>query len=494
MDGTKYTPLSTFLLLCISISCNYLNLSLQMDAKTRDYAERFVTFVSKSPSPYHAVDNIKEKLVANGFEVLKEKDEWYVAPGKSYVVTRNGSSLIAFRVGDNYKPGGPVAIVGAHTDSPCLRIKPISKKSSEGFIQVGVEQYGGLIAHLWFDRDLSIAGRVYVREPSGKYVPRLLHVNKPLMRIPTLAIHLNREVNQKLEINRETEMVPIAGQEVYGHSCASDPNLRLTESQFQAVKHVVERHSESLVTSIIALELGVDARQIEDFELVLCDHQPPTLGGMHDEFIFAPRLDNLTSCFAAAEGITAVKPASDSISMISLFDHEEIGSVSAQGADSSFLPDVLTRLADSNAGALARMCSRSFLLSSDQAHGVHPNYERFYEKANRPHVNGGPVIKINANQRYATNSRGIVIIKAVAEKARVPLQLFVVRNDSPCGSTIGPMLSAKLGLRTLDLGNPQLSMHLIRETGGSHDVIRLSTLFGEFFSSFADVDSLVECD
>lgn len=464
-----------------------------MDSQTRDSAERFVQFVAKSPSPYHAVSNIKDKLVANGFETIKEADNWTISPGKSYVVTRNGSSLIAFRVGDNYKPGGPVAIVGAHTDSPCLRIKPILKKSAEGFIQVGVEQYGGLIAHLWFDRDLSIAGRVYVRESSGKYVARLLHINKPLMRIPTLAIHLNREVNQKFEFNRETEMVPIAGQEEFGHTCSTDPNLKLTDSEFQAVKHVVERHNKSLV-SLIAEELAIDVKQIEDFELVLCDHQPPTLGGMHDEFIFAPRLDNLTSCFAAADGIVASKPGPDSILMISLFDHEEIGSVSAQGADSSFLPDVLTRIADSLAGALARMCSRSFLLSSDQAHGIHPNYERFYEKANRPHVNGGPVIKINANQRYATNSRGIVIIKAVAERAKVALQLFVVRNDSPCGSTIGPMISAKLGLRTLDLGNPQLSMHLIRETGGSHDVIRLSTLFGEYFKSFSEVDSIVECD
>lgn len=469
------------------------NSTFLMDSATRDSAERFVAFVAKSPTPYHAVANIKEKLLSHDFEVLKEKDEWDIQPGKSYVVTRNGSSLIAFRVGDKYKLGGPIAIVGAHTDSPCLRIKPILKKTAEGFIQVGVEQYGGLIAHLWFDRDLSIAGRVYVREQSGKYVPRLVHIDKPLMRIPTLAIHLNREVNQKFEFNKETELVPIAGQEEYGHSCADDPSLKLTESEFNAVKQVVERHNESLVT-LIAHELQVDPRQIEDFELLLCDHQRPTLGGMHDEFIFSARLDNLTSCFAAADAIVGAKPAPESISLISLFDHEEIGSVSAQGADSSFLPDVLGRLADSNAGAMARMCSRSFLLSSDQAHGVHPNYDRFYEKANRPHVNGGPVIKINANQRYATNSMGIVLIKAVATRAKVPLQLFVVRNDSPCGSTIGPMLSAKLGLRTLDLGNPQLSMHLIRETGGSHDVIRLLTLFGEYFASYAEVDAQVECD
>lgn len=463
-----------------------------MDTATRDSAERFVSFVTDSPTPYHAVGNIKNKLVANGFEVLKERDSWHIEPGHNYVVTRNGLSLIAFKVGSKFAAGGPVAIVGAHTDSPCLRLKPISKKTSAGFIEVGVEQYGGLIAHLWFDRDLSLAGRVYVREENGKYVPRLLHIRKPLMRIPTLAIHLDREVNKKFEFDRETEMVPIAGQEEY-LSCADDPKLQLTEGEFEAVKHVVERHNESLVL-LIARELDVKPTQIEDFELLLCDSQPATLGGINEEFIFGPRQDNLTSCFAATDALIASTPGADSIAMISLFDHEEIGSVSAQGADSSFLPDILTRLGDTEPGAMARLCSRSFLLSLDQAHGVHPNYERFYEKANKPHVNKGPVIKINANQRYATNLRGIVLIKSIASQAKIPLQLFVVRNNSPCGSTIGPMLSAKLGIRTLDLGNPQLSMHSIRETGGSHDVIRLTNLFGGFFENFSAADAAVECD
>ncbi|OBA19598.1 peptidase M18, aminopeptidase I [Metschnikowia bicuspidata var. bicuspidata NRRL YB-4993] len=464
-----------------------------MDSETQTKAQGLVDFITYSPTPYHAVANVKQKLTLDGFVVLKEKDQWDLQPGQKYVVTRNASSLIAFKIGQSFRKGGPVAIVGAHTDSPCLRIKPISKKSGEGFIQIGVEQYGGLIAHSWFDRDLSVAGRVYVREKSGKYVPRLVHLRKPLMRIPTLAIHLDREVNKKFEFNKETELLPIAGQEKFGHSCADDPNLQLSTSEFEAVKHVVERHNESLLI-LIAKDLGVEVSQIEDFELLLCDYQDATLGGMHDEFIFAPRQDNLTSCFASMEALLASEPAEEGALMISLFDHEEIGSVSAQGADSSFLPDVLARLADSDNGAMARMCSRSFLLSSDQAHGVHPNYERVYEKANRPHVNGGPVIKINANQRYATNSRGIVLIKAVAQRAKVPLQLFVVRNDSPCGSTIGPMLSAKLGLRTLDLGNPQLSMHSIRETGGAYDVVRLTKLFGGFFAEYVDVDAAVECD
>ncbi|WPK27532.1 hypothetical protein PUMCH_004924 [Australozyma saopauloensis] len=463
-----------------------------MDTESLQAAQGFVNYINDSPTPYHAVANVKSELVASGFQVLKEKDHWKLEAGKSYVVTRNGSSLIAFRLGSSFEKGGPVAIVGAHTDSPCLKLKPISAKSGEGFVQVGVEQYGGLIAHSWFDRDLAIAGRVYVKTEDGQFVAKLLHIKKPLMRIPTLAIHLHREANTKFEFNKETEFVPIAGQEKF-YSCKDDPNLKLTESEFEAVKHVIERHNQALIT-LIAQELDVSPQQIEDFELLLCDYQPATLGGMSEEFIFGPRQDNLTSCFAAAKALLSAEVASTGASLISLFDHEEIGSVSAQGADSSFLPDILNRLADSDAGALARMCSQSFVISSDQAHGVHPNYERFYEKANRPHVNGGPVIKINANQRYATNSRGIVLIKAIAERSKVPMQLFVVRNDSPCGSTIGPMLLAKLGIRVLDLGNPQLSMHSIRETGGSHDIIKLQRLFAGFFEHFVAVDDTVLCD
>ena len=464
-----------------------------MDSESREAAQGFVQYINAAPTPYHAVAEIKQQLVSAGFEVLKERDQWELAPGKSYVVTRNGSSLIAFSLGADYKKGGPVAIVGAHTDSPCLKLKPISKKSGQGYIQVGVEQYGGLIADSWFDRDLAIAGCVYVKTADGRFTPKLLHIKRPLMRIPTLAIHLHREANNKFEFNKETEFVPIAGQEKFALSWADDQNLQLTKPEFEALNHVIERHNAPLI-QLIAQELGVQVSQIEDFELLLGDCQEATLGGIHEEFIFGPRQDNLTSCYAAAKALLTAKTAATGASLVSLFDHEEIGSVSAQGADSSFLPDILNRLADSESGALARMCSQSFVISSDQAHGIHPNYERFYELANCPHVNGGPVLKINANQRYATNSRGIVLIKAIAERVKVPMQMFVVRNDSPCGSTIGPMLLAKLGIRVLDLGSPQLSMHSIRETGGAHDVLRMQKLFAGFFEHFAETDLVIECD
>lgn len=476
-----------------------------------DYAQDFVDFVNASPTPYHAVNTAKGLLKQAGFEELVERNNWdsshSLKKGGKYYVTRNGSSLIAFTVGDKFENGNGIAIVGAHTDSPCLRIKPISKKTAEGFIQVGVEQYGGLIAHSWFDRDLSIAGRVYVKE-GDKFIPKLLKVDKPLLRIPTLAIHLDREVNTKFEFNRETKLVPIAGQVSVDKNespktCADDPALKMTPEEFESVQSVVTRHSESLV-ELIARELDVTPQQIEDFELVLFDHQKSVIGGLNDEFIFSPRLDNLTSCFTATRAIieSVDKLGNNSgVSMISLFDHEEIGSVSAQGADSTFLPDIIQRLTKvdfDGKGAphdyFHQTMSKSFLLSSDMAHGVYPNYGEKYEAQNRPQLNKGPVIKINANQRYATNSPGIVLLKKVADKAQVPLQLFVVRNDSPCGSTIGPILAAKLGIRTLDLGNPQLSMHSIRETGGTFDVVRLTDLFRSYFENYTDVDEKILCD
>ncbi|KAL7664965.1 aspartyl aminopeptidase [[Candida] zeylanoides] len=480
-----------------------------MSSQALECAQDFVDYVNASPTPYHAVKNVKTMLSKAGFIELMEAAKWpNLARSDKYFVTRNASSLIAFTIGAKYEAGDGVSIVGAHTDSPCLRLKPVSKKTSEGFIQIGVEQYGGLIAHSWFDRDLSIAGRVYVTDSNGYSVPKLIKIDKPLLRIPTLAIHLDRTVKEKFTFNSETKLVPIAGQVALDKheshmtgTCADDPELQMSSEQFQSVQSVITRHSYTLV-SLIASECDVAPQDIEDFELVLFDHQKSTIGGLNDDFIFSPRLDNLTSCFCATKGLiesTATLDQQRTIQLISLFDHEEIGSVSAQGADSTFLPDVLKRLvsnlstSDRN-DSFHQVMANSFLLSSDMAHGVHPNYGEVYEAQNRPHINKGPVIKINANQRYATNSPGIVLIKKCATLAEVPLQLFVVRNDSPCGSTIGPILSAKLGIRTLDLGNPQLSMHSIRETGGTFDVIRLCNLFTSFFENYHAVNSKIHCD
>jgi aspartyl aminopeptidase len=420
---------------------------------------------------------------------------------------------VAFAVGALWKPGNPIGMVGAHTDSPSLRVKPVSKRTANGYLQVGVETYGGGIWHSWFDRDLSVAGRVLVREGEGEgnFVQKLVKVDKPILRIPTLAIHLHRQTN--FDPNKEDELLPIAGLAEAELNKAAEPEAE-GESDFQPLKALPERHHPAFL-SLVAAEAGVDVSQIIDFELILYDTHKSCLGGLNDEFIFSARLDNLNMTFCAIKGlissVTSTPLDNDtSIRLVACFDHEEIGSLSAHGADSNLLPAILRRLSvlpgippssssptEENLAAstaFEQTLATSFLLSADMAHAVHPNYAGKYERNHTPAMNKGPVIKINANQRYATNSPGIVLIQEVARQAKVPLQLFVVKNDSPCGSTIGPMLSAKLGVRTLDMGNPQLGMHSIRETGGSGDVESAVRLFEGFLGRFGELEGRILVD
>ncbi|EFX00349.1 aspartyl aminopeptidase [Grosmannia clavigera kw1407] len=482
-------------------------------------ALEFIDFVNESPSPYHAVASAVARLEKAGFVHIKERDDWstQLQPGGKYYLTRNSSSVVAFAIGAKWQPGNPVAMIGAHTDSPCLRLKPVSRKTSVGFLQVGVETYGGGIWHSWFDRDLSVAGRVLVRTGDGTIVPKLVKIERPILRIPTLAIHLDR--SSEFNPNKETELFPIAGLvsaelnktatpegSEDGHEAAEAP---------EPLQPMTERHHPVLI-DVVAREAGVAPGQVADFELVLYDTQKSCLGGLHDEFVFSARLDNLGMTYCSLMGLIGSVAAPDSLAdepairLISCFDHEEIGSLSAQGANSNLLPAVLRRLSvvpsaeaadGSNSGAVTasstafeQTCSTSFLVSADMAHSVHPNYAAKYESSHHPVINKGTVIKINANQRYVTNSPGIVLLQETARLAGVPLQLFVVRNDSSCGSTIGPMLSAKLGVRTLDLGNPQLSMHSIRETGGAYDVEHSIKLFTAFFGSYSRLEAKILVD
>ncbi|TID22592.1 hypothetical protein CANINC_003252 [Pichia inconspicua] len=484
---------------------------MSLSSTARIQAQGFIDFVNASPTPYHVVETVKNKLIKNGFTELSERNNWagLVQKNKKYFVTRNNSSLIAFTVGGKYLPGDGFAMVGGHTDSPVLRIKPVSKQTKEGYAQVGVETYGGGIWHTWFDRDLSIAGRVYVNTEDGNIVSKLVKIDKPLLRIPTLAIHLSKDRYVKFEFNKETQFKPIAGleSETKSESSGCCESTKLSEEEFESVKSAVERHNKDLI-DLVAKQLDIKPTQIEDFELILYDTQPSCIGGLKDEFIFSPRLDNQVTCFCACEAIINSSlddslASRSGIQLISLFDHEEIGSLSAQGADSSFLPDIIQRLTILTANPevdlkgslppsyLLTAMAQSFMISSDMAHGVNPNYAENYDAQHKPHLNQGPVIKINANQRYVTNSAGIVLLKKIGEKAKTPLQLFVVRNDSPCGSTIGPMISAKLGLRTLDLGNPQLSMHSIRETCGSADIEKLVALFESYFENYTTVEKTI---
>ncbi|CAD6499787.1 BgTH12-03894 [Blumeria graminis f. sp. triticale] len=500
-------------------------------------AHDFLKFVNASPTPYHAVQTAINRLTASGFSEIRERDSWSsLQPGGKYYLTRNGSSIVAFAIGSQWKPGNSISMIGAHTDSPCLRIKPISKKTGSGFLQVGVETYGGGIWHTWFDRDLSIAGRAMCKDSKGNFMQRLVKVNRPILRIPTLAIHLDRSTS--FEPNKETELFPIAGLVAAELNRTGKDEKELTVDQaeggeFKPLKPLKDRHHPFIV-ELIAQHAGVTVEELIDFEMVLYDTQQACIGGINDELIFSPRLDNLGMTFCAIEGLieSVALPCAlekePSIRLSVCFDHEEIGSTSAQGAASNLLPAILRRLSvipshsqsssDKSCGELSthetlnlevntayeQTLSTSFLISADMAHSVNPNYAQKYETDHRPELNKGTVIKINANQRYATNSPGIVLLQEVARRAKfsphvanptgVPLQLFVVRNDSPCGSTIGPMLSASLGVRTLDLGNPQLSMHSIRETGGVYDVEHGVRLFESFFTNFSELESRILVD
>ncbi|KAI9807050.1 MAG: hypothetical protein M1825_005767 [Sarcosagium campestre] len=499
--------------------------------KSVSLADNFLSFVNGAPTPFHAVRSAIELLSDAGFEKIKESDAWShkVKAGGRYYLTRNTTSLVAFAVGKRWKPGNSVAMIGAHTDSPCLRIKPVSNKQSDGFIQVGVETYGGGIWHTWFDRDLGVAGRAIVKTGDGSFAQRLIKIDKPILRIPTLAIHLDRQ--ETFSFGKETQLLPIAGLVAAelnrtGQKAkqSGSPENEATKDGFEPLKALSERHHPYIV-QLIADEAGVRPADVVDFELVLYDTQKACIGGLNDELIFSARLDNLMMSFCSVTGLieslsspSALEDES-SIRLIALFDHEEIGSQTAQGADSNLLPAILRRLSvlpsssetasdlsyDTVGGsevdistAFEQTLSTSFLISADMAHSVHPNYPAKHEADHRPEMNKGVVIKINANARYATNSPGIVLLQEVARRAGsesgVPLQLFVVRNDSPCGSTIGPMLSAALGTRTLDLGNPQLSMHSIRETGGVHDIEHAIKLFESFFAHFSHLEKNIIVD
>ena len=476
-----------------------------------------LSFINESPTPFHAVHNVKEMLDEAGFTHLEERDTWSrkcVAGGK-YYITRNSSTIVAFAIGLEWEPGNPIAMVGAHTDSCALRIKPVSKKQSDGFIQVGVETYGGGLWHTWFDRDLSIAGRAMVKDKHGSFVQKLVKIDRPILRIPTLAIHLDRQ--EKFEFNKETQLFPIAGlvaaelnrqgkieaSKTPESSCSQDED----SGGFYPLKVATERHHPFIV-ELIANEAEVDPSDVIDFEIILYDTQRSCVGGLNQELIFSARLDNLEMSYCSTMGlINSVSSPNaldndECIRLISLFDHEEIGSNTAQGADSNFLPTTIRRLSSlsferkrkPDVDAYEQTLSKSFLVSADMAHSVNPNYSSKYESDHKPEMNKGTVIKINANARYATNSPGIVLIEEVARRAKVPLQLFVVRNDSSCGSTIGPMLAAALGIRTLDLGNPQLSMHSIRETGGIYDVDYGIRLVESFFEHYSELEKKFDID
>ncbi|EGO00625.1 hypothetical protein SERLA73DRAFT_178481 [Serpula lacrymans var. lacrymans S7.3] len=466
-------------------------------------AKRFLAFVNASPTPFHAVHNASARLEAAGFSKIREKDDWEknLAPGGRYYFTRNQSSLLAFTLPRSWRQGAGLSIVATHVDSPNLRVRPISKKSKAGYLQVGVETYGGGIWHSWLDRDLSLAGRVVVTQRDGSFNSKLVKIDRPLLRIPTLAIHLDRNVNDSLKFNKETEFVPILGliaSQLNGGADSSEDGKESNVPKPNANPSSIQENHHPALLAALAQELSIAPEEIHDFELALYDTQPSVLGGIENEFIFSPRLDNLLSSFCAVEALSghaslpAFSTLEGNVNCIALFNHEEIGSVSNSGAQSSLIPSLLSRLSPTPS-LLSQSVARSFLISADMGHAVHPNYTSKHEDNHKPVMNGGIVIKTNAQQRYSSDAIGSFIVKKLVERKGGKVQEFEVRNDIACGSTVGPMLS-KIGIRVVDVGNAMLSMHSIRETAGTQDVQHAIDLFSSFFEGFAGLDETLTAD
>ncbi|KHJ94018.1 aspartyl aminopeptidase [Oesophagostomum dentatum] len=453
----------------------------------RREAEEFVSFLNKAVTPFHAVQECRERLLQAGFEEVGESAHWNIKPNGKYFVTKNRSAIVAFAVGGNFIPGNGFSIVVGHTDSPCLRVKPISKLQSEKFNQVGVATYGGGIWRTWFDRDLCVAGEVVVKA-GDTLARRLVNVDHPILYIPNLAIHLTKD-RETFTCNNEKELRPIletlAAAGINEIKKDKDSNLG---DVVKDPRDISSEHHQNFL-DVIASSANATPEQIVDMDLYLYDANPARIGGIHDEFITGARLDNLVGTFTAIQGLIASLVddrllADDvNIRIAACFDNEEVGSQSAMGAQSSFMENVLRRLSGGGDPlSFEESIGRSLLISADQAHGVHPNYPCKYEENHRPAFHGGVIVKVNVNQRYATTSTTHAVIKQIAAEANVPLQKIVVRNDSPCGSTVGPILAARLGMRTVDVGCPQLAMHSIREMADTSSISQATRLYATFFN------------
>ena len=429
-----------------------------MDASQQTFNKELIEFLNCSSTPFHAVECMMLSLEKAGYKRLFEADSWQGLEAGRYYVCRNDSAIIAFNKADKAAAETGFKMVGAHTDSPCLKIKPNPEISKHSYYQLGVEVYGGALLNPWFDRDLSIAGRVTYKTTDDELVSRLIDFEKPVAIIPSLAIHLDRDANKNKTINAQTDLPPIILQ------LPKDKPLDFRDLLLQLIK------SESKNT---------DAIKVLDYELTLYDTQKAAIVGFHNDFISSARLDNLLSCFVGLKALLESDSGENTLLVCS--DHEEVGSMSSSGAQGPFLKSVLERLTDS-AENLSRCIDRSMMISADNAHGVHPNFSDKHDDNHGPILNKGPVIKTNANQRYATNSETSALFRHLCEQADVPVQSFVVRSDMACGSTIGPITASELGVKTLDVGVPTFAMHSIRETAGTWDAYYLFRALRLYFS------------
>uniref|UniRef100_A0A0G4GI45 aspartyl aminopeptidase n=1 Tax=Chromera velia CCMP2878 TaxID=1169474 RepID=A0A0G4GI45_9ALVE len=468
-------------------------------------AEKFLKFINKTGSPFHSVAAVKELLAAAKYTQLYEGEKWTLKKGGKYFVTRNDASICAFQVGSEFNPDSDksgICIVAAHTDSPCLKVRPNSSQTNAGFLQLGVETYGGGLWHTWFDRGLGVAGKVVVRSAEGGLEEKLVRVERPLCIVPNLAIHLTTaEERGAFKYNKETHLQPVLCSQIEeelltsggGDGGAEEGGEKPKEKEKEKGK---ERHPAPLLR-VLAEECGCSPEDVVDVDLCLFDATPGRVCGVHSEFIECGRLDNLVCTWAAFSALTEAQGAATDLHVAVAFDHEEVGSESYTGADGNALEDWLRRAVAGVGGeacggesVFSPLVSRSFLISADMAHGWHPNYQERHQAQHRVALHKGVVIKTNSNQRYTSHALTAALLRSVALSVSpaVPIQDFVVKNDSPCGSTIGPMASSKLGMRSIDVGVCQWGMHSCREVCGVTDIFRLEDLCKAFFQNFRKVD------
>lgn len=425
--------------------------------------QRLIKYLNDSPVNFWAVKNLTDELEAQGFHRINpEQPIGEIKVGDQFYVTKNDSSVYAFRIGKKTLGEGGFHVICAHSDSPTFRIKPNAEICTGGMLRLNVEKYGGAIMSTWFDRPLSLAGRVIVKGEDVMHPEtRLLCVKRPLMQISNLAIHFNRQVNDGVKLSCQKDMLPI---------------VAMVTDKLEA---------DNALLKLISCELGVAQDSILDFDLYLYDTTPACTFGLHDEFISAGRLDDLSMVHAGLEAMLQATKEPEVTQVLAVFDNEETGSQTKQGAGSPFLSSILQRIVFAQGGTMDdyfRSVEKAFMVSADNAHAWHPNYSEKYDPTNHPVLGGGPVIKFNAAQKYASDAMSAAVFAQICDKAGVPCQRFVNHSDVAGGSTLGNILASSLPMRGVDMGNPVLAMHSVRETGSVADHLYCIKAFTQFYN------------
>ena len=433
-----------------------------IEMEVKSFAREVIEFIDESPSTYHVVKNCSDILDENGFERIMPREKWEIKKGGKYFLKKSSSTIIAFTVGENFDVKKGFKIFGAHTDSPCFRIKPSPEIVTENVVRLNTEVYGGPILSTWFDRPLSIAGRVIVKGENS-FFPRTvkIKIDEPLLTIPNLAIHQNREVNNGVKIDKQNDVLPV---------------ISLINKNFER---------EGYLERIILEKTGIKKEDIIDFDLYLYATEKGCLLGANEEFMSSPKIDNLASVYTGLIGLLEAEENQDRINIFVAFDNEEIGSATKQGADSNYLLNTLERISLAlglSRGDFLQMLESSYILSADAAHAAHPAHLGKTDPTNRGRINEGISIKISAKQKYTSDGYSIAVIKQLIEGTEIQIQPFVNESNELGGSTIGPISSTHLDIDGVDLGVPMFAMHSVRELCGIFDVFYLKELAKEFFS------------